>query len=116
MHTSTPTIIALERRTKPGMAASLVFGIAGTPDRQGWFAVVESDTSGTSYTAKGTWTRHYSRLDGETSWTCDALISPRGIPAYMNGYGARFVRLQPATPEIGQLLDIAVIDLEGSLQ
>src|SRR5438270_1219103 len=78
-------IVAPEPRTKPGMMASLVnpAWCAGSDPVTGFYAEVEIDGA----------TSQVSQMPGETEWTVDAAFAPGSTcPAFMNGFGARYLR------------------------
>lgn len=89
------TVVAFERQVKHGLAASLVFGTDGTPDRAGWFAKVEC----------AGFTLHCSRLDGETGWIADAQFR-HGCPIFVNGFGYRASRLVAPAAFIEDVLNL----------
>lgn len=98
--TATPTftIETIERRTKPGLMASLVFDRPATPDRQGWYARVRA-ADGSAVDV--------SRMDGEDFWAVDASYGPTGLPGFCNGFGARYLAVRQARPEVAAALDAA---------
>lgn len=83
-----------ERRTKVGMMSGMYS--AGSPDVEGWYAEVRTlDMS----------VYRVSRLDGETGWTVDAAFSGRGMPLWVNGYGARYLMTRQIADAIAAELD-----------
>jgi hypothetical protein len=92
------TIKRLDRRTRRGMMASLVFDRPGTPDVDGWYAEVDA----------GYATLECSRLDGESGWIIDALWRRNGMPVFSNGFGARYTMLKQPAAEIIEVLDRAL--------
>lgn len=96
------TLTTLERRVKPGLMASLVFGRPAGQDTAGWYAEVEM-ADGRSF--------QLSRMDGEAAWAIDAHFTG-SFPIFVNGFGARYLRLTPATPQLAAFLDEEVATVE----
>lgn len=98
--------VAPERRTKLGLMPSLVNPAwsTGTPDREGWYAVVTEQPADSRYAAL---ILEVSKLDGEDGWTVDAAFRG-GFPIHANGFGARYLRTRRAAADIEALLDAAV--------
>lgn len=97
----TTTILqAPERRTKPGLMASLInpaWTAGQTASVEGWYAQVRA----------GGIDLQVSRLDGESDWTIDAAF--RGsFPIFANGYGARYLRTRQLAAPLAALLDQAI--------
>ena len=72
-------VLKVEPRIKPGMAASLIFGWADLPDRDGLYAEIEMGT--------GT-VLHLSKIEGDDVWRVDDAFGPHGEPIYVHGYGS----------------------------
>jgi hypothetical protein len=51
---------------------------------------------------------HWSRLPGEDFWAADALVRGGHYPVFVNGNGARYLRLRIAPPQVAAILDAAV--------
>lgn len=102
--TSTPAfeITAAERRTRPGLMASLVFDRPGTADVEGWFASIEIPGEGSF---------DLSKLDGEDRWTIDGVFGPTGLPGFVNGFGARYLATKQLTAEASAVIDAHVAGL-----
>jgi hypothetical protein len=89
-----------EPRTKPGMMASLVNPAwsAGTEAVTGFYAEVEIDGA----------TFQVSQMPGETEWTVDAAFAPgSSCPAFMNGFGARYMRTKVLRAEHAAVVEAA---------
>lgn len=91
------TIETVERRTKPGLMPSLVFNRSGTADGEGWFGRVRHDRGAIEV----------SKLSGESDWTIDASYGPTGLPAFVNGYGARYLATRRVVTDVADALDAA---------
>lgn len=92
----TTILVAPERRTKPGLVASLInpdWTAGRTDPIEGWYAEIVVDGM----------TLQVSRLDGEEGWTIDSAW--RGsLPIFANGYGARYLRTKALAPDLAAIL------------
>lgn len=75
-------IETLEVRTKPGRAASLVFGFDAEPDTEIMVAEVDLGKSG----------RMVCSLQAIGVWRVDALFTAAGVPVFCNGIGSSLSR------------------------
>jgi hypothetical protein len=96
--TTTPafTVETVERRTKTGLMASLVFNRPATPDTEGWYARIVFD-NGAAF--------DLSQLDGEDGWTVDGVYGPTGLPGFVNGYGARYLATKQLADDAAAVVD-----------
>jgi hypothetical protein len=103
---ATIKIVALERRTRPGLMASLVFDRPGTPDVSGLFAQVELH----GVSRKGPITLDLSQMptDGD-QWGIDARWVG-SFPVNANGFGARYLIVERAAADLAALLNAAVAE------
>ena len=95
-------VLCVERRTKPGMAPSLLnpaWTAGRTEPVEGLHAVVEVDNL----------RLECSKLDGEDAWTIDAAWGPRSYPIFANGYGARCLMTRVLKADIAAMLDEKVM-------
>lgn len=104
---STPfTVRTFEPRIRPGAMPSLLGIDHGLPltSRAGWFAEVESEGK----------VVQFSRLEGETEWTADAMWQGRGnsMPAFMHGFGSRCTIPMHAAVDVAAHLDSLVEQYE----
>lgn len=93
-------IVRPRPESKPGMMPSLINPewSPGTPSVTGWYGEVEVDGA----------TFQVSQMPGETGWTVDAAFAPgSSCPAFMNGFGARYLLTKQLRPEIAAAVDAA---------
>lgn len=98
--TTTSTIETVERRTRPGMMASLVNPAwsSGSPALEGWYAEVTI----------GETRFEFSKLDGESDWTADAAWGKGSFPIFSHGFGSRCTIPRIADSFLAADLDAAV--------
>ena len=87
-----------EPRTKPGLMPSLInpdWTAGRTDPTNGLYALIEVEGLELAV----------SRLEGETSWTIDGAYK-RGLPIFVNGYGARYLATKTLKLELGWELDL----------
>lgn len=111
MTTSTPalsasdiTVVAVERRTKPGLMAGMF--CAGSPDTSGLYAKVEVATRDSR---SRTLTLELSKMDGETGWGIDATWAG-SFPVHSNGFGARYLIVKRAADAIEAAVNAAAAE------
>lgn len=91
------SIISIARETKTSVA-SLVFS-TDAASVSGWNArVIDGDV-----------VLNVSKMDGENRWIVDGrTVRRNGFPVFMNGFGARFCALEPASMEVASACEKAV--------
>jgi hypothetical protein len=73
--------------------------------RRGWDATVDIEGD----------VLHFSRLQGEADWYCDAYFKANGYPVFCEGFGSRVTRKQIASDELAEQLDIRMRAAKGEL-
>lgn len=97
------TITTIERRTRPGTMASLVFDRPGTPDVEGIYASIDVATGDSS---KRTLRLEVSHIPTDEGWGVDAIWNG-SFPVHSNGFGARYLIVKRPALEIEAALDAA---------
>lgn len=90
-------------KTKTGLVPSIL--------NPAWTAGLEGDTQGlyASIQLDAGTVLELSKMEGETAWTIDASYTSGGLPHYVNGYGARYLRSYRLADEMAALVDKAAL-------